>query len=148
MRSLLATVATAALAAAAPAVTADDASAIEPGQPGPLGVYERTGSESSCVQARNIRRTEVIDGRTILFHMSGSRVWMNRLSSTCPRLAQERAFAYQTSTAQLCNGDIIRVLQRPMMRLEAGCSLGRFVELRLLDDPLPEAADGGEENDD
>lgn len=140
MRTLLATALAAALAGASPAATADDANTVEPGQPGPLAVYERTGTESSCVQARNIRRTEVIDGRTILFHMSGSRVWMNRLSSTCPRLAHERSFAYQTSTAQLCNGDIIRVMQRPMMRLEAGCSLGRFAELRLLDDPLPEDA--------
>ncbi len=81
-----------------------------------------------CVQIRSIGTTDIIDDRTIVFHMRGRDVYLNRLPNRCPGLKIADAFGYETSLSVLCNVDIIRVLRNFGGRFHsgAGCGLGMF----------------------
>jgi hypothetical protein len=118
------------------------ARASEPAEVVPIGPAVR------CIQIRSIRNTNVIDDSTIDFVMNGRKTLRNRLPNSCPQLAFERAFSYQTSIDQLCSVDIITVIVqgsnnlrdlnslRGPGRLNAGsglsgpsCGLGVFVPI-------------------
>jgi len=81
-----------------------------------------------CVTANRIRRTEVIDERTIVFYMGGGRVYRNRLAIDCPRLVREKRFSYDLYTNRLCSTDYITVLEYWGSTLREGpsCGLGQF----------------------
>ena len=77
----------------------------------------------NCISLAHIDRSEVIDDRTILFHMKGEKIWQNKLPHRCFGLKFEDGFGYATSLSQLCSTDIITVLNRGTK-----CGLGQFVE--------------------
>ncbi|OYU16477.1 MAG: hypothetical protein CFE37_00295 [Alphaproteobacteria bacterium PA4] len=88
------------------------------------------GEPINCVNVRNIRQTKVVDDQTIDFVMTGNKIYRNTLPMSCPRLGFERAFMYQTSVAQLCNVDIITVLQQGGGNVRgASCGLGKFTPI-------------------
>ncbi|NIW25573.1 MAG: hypothetical protein GWN29_13955, partial [Gammaproteobacteria bacterium] len=60
-----------------------------------------------CIMPSRIDRTEIIDERTVIFHMRGSDTYLNRLSHDCPRLVREKRFSYDVRTNRLCNVDTI-----------------------------------------
>jgi hypothetical protein len=86
------------------------------------------GEPVNCVSLRNIRSTNVVDANTIDFKMNGGKTYRNSLPYSCPGLKFEERFSYRTSTNQLCNVDIVRVLHDYGGRLTegAGCGLGKF----------------------
>ena len=81
-----------------------------------------------CISPSSIRRTEVIDARTVLFYMRGGDVYRNRLAYDCPRLVREKRFSYELRTNRLCNVDTIFVLEfwGSEMRRGMPCGLGDF----------------------
>jgi len=89
-------------------------------------VYDDFTAE--CVSLRNVRRTEVVDDRNILFYMRGKTVYHNLLPRPCGGLAREDRFSYQTSVGRLCRLDSIRVLYNDPFGLREGnrCALGVF----------------------
>ena len=97
--------------------------------PAPVTV---TGPAVNCVTIRNIRDTKVIDDRTIDFHMSGNQVFRNTLPNSCPQLGFQQAFAYRTSTSELCSVDIITVIVQGSGSMRgASCGLGKFTPISL-----------------
>lgn len=82
-----------------------------------------------CIRTNRIRRTKVIDDRTIAFYMRNREVFLNTLESRCPRLDTEERFAYSSRAGQLCDTDVITVLVQFAGRLESGftCRLGQYV---------------------
>lgn len=81
-----------------------------------------------CLNARSIRRTEVIDDNHIVFEIQGRRLFLNVLPKSCTGLSQDRRFSYEISTRSLCVHDKIRVLRESGRGVYEGksCSLGRF----------------------
>lgn len=81
-----------------------------------------------CVSLSQIDSTEVVDDKTILFRMRGGQYYRNSLPYRCPSLKFEKSFLYKTSISQLCNVDIIYVLERYGGNYQqgAGCGLGMF----------------------
>lgn len=99
----------------------------------PIPQARITGADQACIPLTRITSTKVRDGRTIDF-MSGAREgWRNVLPQECPGLLQEDAFTYAASLSQLCNTDIIYVLQHwgSELRRGAGCGLGKFTPITL-----------------
>lgn len=85
------------------------------------------GDPISCINIVQIRNTQVIDDQTIDFIMRDGTILRNNLPQRCPGLGFERAFSYNTSINQLCNVNIITVINqggRPMQG--ASCGLGMF----------------------
>ena len=92
------------------------------------------GRPEACIPLGRFSETRVRDGRTIDFLTAGGRRgWRNTLPDTCPGLASEQAFSFNTSLSQLCRLDIIRVLQRmgPDLTPGAACGLGAFTPIEL-----------------
>lgn len=69
-------------------------------------------SAERCLSLASIRRTEVIDDDTIIFHMRAGRTFLNQLPRTCPGLERNEQFMYEVSTSRLCSTDWITVLER------------------------------------
>jgi hypothetical protein len=81
-----------------------------------------------CINARILKRTDVVDDQHILFYMPGSKVYLNILPSLCKGLSRERRFSYTTLNRSLCRFDSIRVLSDFGGALQQGrsCRLGYF----------------------
>lgn len=90
------------------------------------------GARVRCVDLRRIDHTEIVDDRTILFHMTDRKLYQNRLSHACPGLLRGEPFMYRVRTMQLCDTDVLTVLERwgfgGFTPMEA-CSLGRFTSI-------------------
>lgn len=98
---------------------------------------EVTGEAVSCINLSQIRSSQVRDDRTIDFLMNGGKVYRNDLPYQCGSLGFERAFTYSTSLTQLCNVDIITVLQNfgGTLNRGASCGLGLFTPVKLVKQP-------------
>ena len=81
-----------------------------------------------CINTRNIRSTDVLDERTILFRMRGRDYYVNYLRNDCPGLVREERFSYRTTGGRLCQVDTIRVLEQFGGYIQEGmsCGLGVF----------------------
>ena len=90
------------------------------------------GAAVNCLQTTRIRETRVRSDSIIDFYTLGGKVYRNTLPNSCPSLGFEEKFAYEVSTSQLCNVDIITVLQSGggLMR-GASCGLGTFQPVQL-----------------
>lgn len=93
---------------------------------------EEIGEAQTCISRSRIRSTDVIDDQTIDFEMINGDIYRNKLPNKCSGLAFEEAFSYRTSTNQLCNVDIIRVLDNIAGRIDPGiaCGLGKFQPIK------------------
>ena len=103
--------------------------------------YQQSGEFVDCLSIGQIRETRVIDGRHILFRVTGG-YYLTRLPNKCPRLGITRAFGYRTSTSRLCNVDVItaidhfdRHLGYPMGAAGPRCGLGKFEKLEKIEQP-------------
>ncbi len=114
-----------------PAVTAQSTAPSSPASP------IKPASGRNCVQLSQIRETRVVDDRTIDFILRDRTVLRNTLPYACPNLGFERAFSYATSLSELCNVDIITVINNSGggPRIGASCGLGNFVPYT----PIPAA---------
>jgi Family of unknown function (DUF6491) len=99
------------------------------------GSQEDQASESdeyfqleNCISRSGIRRTEIIDDRTIVFYMSHQKIYLNQLPNRCSGLRSARAFSYRPTGSQLCNVDMITVVRTMGGQPNAGpsCGLGKF----------------------
>ena len=112
-----------------------------------------------CISLSRVDRTEVIDDRTLIFHMRpGRQMYLNHLERDCPGLSREKRFMYSPTGSRLCEIDSITVIEQWGFGLTRGftCGLGEFHpitqdDLALLksgddspDLPLDERSDGFE----
>lgn len=120
-QALVAGLAAALMCCIAPAVIADEQSA----EPETL----------RCINARSIRRTEVINDDYVVFWVQGRRLYLNELPKSCTGLSQDRRFSFETTTRSLCARDKIRILKESARGIYEGrsCSLGRFQQTTVED---------------
>ena len=90
-------------------------------------------SENSqrCVNMARIRNVDIIDRQTLLFEMSGDKVYLNQLPNPCPGLNRDSVLLYRMQMNRLCRLDLITVLEsfgRGFMP-GATCGLGNFSRL-------------------
>ena len=88
-------------------------------------------SPVDCIIVRNIDRTDIIDDRTIVFYMRGSRkdIYVNHLPSNCPNLEAEDRFGYNVTGGRLCKVDMIQAL--PRIGIPIPCRMGKFTPSSL-----------------
>ena len=82
----------------------------------------KTSADSRrCISLTQLKELDIVDDQTILFHMSGNRVYKNRLPHRCPMMKVEDGISYSTSQNKLCSVDMVRVLRSGLR-----CGLGVF----------------------
>ncbi len=81
-----------------------------------------------CLSLNRIKNTEVINNRYILFRQLDNSTYVNVLSHACPGLNRNKAIMYRGSVGQLCDLDIITVLESASIGFMPGasCGLGNF----------------------
>ena len=81
-----------------------------------------------CLRVNRIRRTEIIDDQTIAFYQRGGGVFVNSLPRSCPQLKRSDRFMYEVRSGELCEIDVITVLNRFGGSFSRGftCRLGMF----------------------
>jgi len=84
------------------------------------------GPTRSCIPIQQIRNSRVLGDRVIDFEMRGGEVYRVVIPQGCPQLGFEQRFTYATSLSQLCQQDIITVLQGPGLMRGASCGLAPF----------------------
>lgn len=99
-----------------------------------------------CVAVSRIRRTKIVDDKTILFYMRGGSVYQNILERDCPRLEREGRFMYEVRSYRLCDIDTITVLDRFGSGFGRGftCRLGEFLPITMEEAETIEAIWQGE----
>jgi len=82
----------------------------------------------NCIRRSAIRRTDIVDDRTIIFYMSQQKIFVNQLPNRCSGLRSAGTFAYRTTGSQLCSVDTITVVRSMGRGLSSGpsCGLGKF----------------------
>ena len=85
----------------------------------------------NCISLLMLDHTDVIDDKTILFHMKDDTIFRNTLPLSCPSLDFEDAFLYRVALNQLCDTDVITVILNAGFGLMPGssCGLGKFVRI-------------------
>ena len=85
-------------------------------------------SAKKCVSIRRIDQTDIIDDRRIIFYMRGKDIYLNKMPRRCPGLRSSDTFSYKNQTGQLCDVDIITVLDNfgGTFRRGVSCGLGPF----------------------
>jgi hypothetical protein len=98
------------------------------GASAPAVAQAEQGKPEHCISINRIDHTEVVSDREILFFMHGDRIFLNKLPHRCPGLEFEEAFMYRASVGQLCDLDIITVLDGMGFGYMPGvsCGLGMF----------------------
>jgi len=120
---------------ALPVLAADNDKAEEKVRPvsKEMAGYTRTGEVNRCLSFIRIDRTKVWDDWHILFTMRNGDLWLNELPRKCSRLGREGSFMYKDSVNQLCNMDIISVLDTYTQSKGPSCSLGEFQKVKIKD---------------
>ncbi|QQD19158.1 hypothetical protein I6N98_04695 [Spongiibacter nanhainus] len=95
---------------------------------------EATGTEASsqrCVAINRIDQLKVVDRENVLFYMRGKEVYLNQLPHPCPGLSRHKTLMYRTSLNQLCDVDVITVLEDigGGFMPGASCGLGAFTPI-------------------
>jgi hypothetical protein len=108
-------------------------SAAPDSRPVPKPDAEVVGPPTSCIQLSQFHETRVRDDWTIDFIGGpGGPVWRNALTDRCPGLKAENGITYETSLSQLCDTDIVYVLETAGgLHRGPSCSLGKFVPVKL-----------------
>lgn len=83
----------------------------------------------TCLPISQIRRIETVDDQTLLFHMRGSKKYVNHLPRTCHGL-KRNSFIHRTPMNSYCNMDIITVVDMFTGMQFGSCPLGKFEEIR------------------
>lgn len=92
-------------------------------------------SPLNCLSLRRIRRTEVVDDRTVLFYTRGNGIYENLLQANCPGLKRNRRFVYATDVSRICQSDSITVVRGVSSQINGGlsCQLGTYHPLSKLE---------------
>ncbi len=89
---------------------------------------ERDMDDKQCVRVQDIENIDIVDARTLIFHMRNDEVYQNDLPHACPGLKRNDTLMYRSSVGQLCNIDIVTVLEDWGFGFAPGasCGLGMF----------------------
>ncbi len=81
--------------------------------------------EKHCLMVQKIKKIEIVDNQTILFHSYHGEIWRNRLPTSCQGLKIEGGIRYSSSGYLICDLDTVTVLN-----LETPCMLGKFEKIK------------------
>ena len=85
------------------------------------------GPSTDCIIQHEISSTQIVARTAILYEMRNGTIYLNRPETGANFLHRDYALVTDTHSNQLCNIDIVRLLD-PVARFESGSvGLGRFV---------------------
>jgi hypothetical protein len=114
---------------AGPVGAADEEGEVEGKAEGEIGgeVEGIDRTPIDCIQTNRIRRSKVVDDKTIVFELKSGDYLVNLLERECPGLGREKRFMHETH-GRLCDIDTVTVIEQWGTSLTRGftCMLGAF----------------------
>ena len=85
-------------------------------------------SDKLCLGLTRIDNIDIMNNQNIVFETINGEYYLNQLPRSCPNLSRDKAIMYKTSLNQLCNLDIITLLDNIGGGFEwaGACGLGKF----------------------
>lgn len=89
---------------------------------------EQDSDAIHCVRVQGIQRIDIVDSDTLVFRMRNGKVYRNDLPYNCPGLRRDDTLMYRTTIGQVCDLDIVTVLEDWGFGFAPGvsCGLGVF----------------------
>ena len=101
-----------------------------------LAQFERTGDVDNCLSLRSIDSIDALDERNFLIEMRSNDYYLSELSSSCINAdGVNTRLQYETTLAQLCRGEIIRVVDNSTNFTVGSCGMGSFERLEKVEEP-------------
>ncbi len=99
--------------------------------PLPLLAEDQDDSPIRCIRLNQIKSTTILDRQHIVFKLRGDKHYVNVLPYPCIGLRKNKTFMYRTSLNELCDLDLITVLDDfgGGLRPGASCELGTFMPI-------------------
>jgi len=95
-----------------------------------LADYTRTGEKVNCLGVRQISEIKPLDNHYLLVRARGGKFYLNVSKNACRGAARGNArLQYTTSVAQLCQHQIISVIDNTSNILLGSCGLSKFERL-------------------
>ncbi len=81
-----------------------------------------------CIKKSNIWSVDIVDNKNIVFQTGVNNYYLNTLPYACNGLRLNDSLSYQSSVNELCNVDVITVLDTAGPGFQSGpsCGLGKF----------------------
>ena len=99
--------------------------------------YELTGESRTCLSLRAIDDIDTSQENAWVVSMTNREKYLTRVSNGCSAASSSFTYiSYQVSGTQLCQGEIVRVIDQGTDSTVGSCGIGEFEELS----PLPEDA--------
>lgn len=94
--------------------------------------YTRTGQTETCLSTVRIDDIDPVTDRYWLIETTNGQFYLNDVGEGCNGAASPFTYlAYETSGAQLCRLQIVRIIDRGSDTFRGSCSLGDFERLEL-----------------
>jgi len=84
------------------------------------------GAPVDCIQLRDIRSSQIIDGTAILYD-TGSTLYLNRPESGASWLHDDDVLVTDTHSSQLCSIDVVRLFDSASRTPDGSVGLGKFI---------------------
>ena len=95
-----------------------------------LAQFDKSGTAEACLPLISIDKIKALDEYTFLVRTKSNQFYLNEVSGRCSKADRSGyALTYETSGSQLCNNQIIRVLDTTSRNAFSSCSLGKFQPL-------------------
>lgn len=85
------------------------------------------GEPVKCIPLRNIRSTQVIDRTAIVYGGHGRTIYVNRPTSGTAFLRDDMILVTDTRSSELCNIDIVKLMDPGSKMISGSIGLGDFV---------------------
>jgi len=85
------------------------------------------GEPVKCIPLRNIRSTQVIDRTAIVYGGHGRTIYVNRPTSGAAFLRDDMILVTDTRSSELCNIDIVKLMDPGSKMISGSVGLGDFV---------------------
>ena len=85
------------------------------------------GKPVTCINLRDIRSTDIIDNVGILYTTNNGTVYLNRPNGSAGFLDEDDILVTRSFSSQLCNIDIVQLVDRAGRFPKGSVSLGEFV---------------------
>lgn len=93
------------------------------------------GRPADCIQQNEISSSQIVDGTAIVYRMNDGTIFVNRPASGASFLRRDNVLVTDTHSNQLCNIDIVRLLDSGTHMSSGSVGLSQFV-------PYPRAPRG------
>ena len=109
----------------------------------PLAAYKETGKTTRCLRLVDIDQTRILNAQNILFRLKNGKLYISKLAHRCPGLTRDRAISYSLSVPELCDLDIITVIDTGLHQEVGSCGLGTFHEVEKVKHEAEDDHSGG-----